>query len=499
MKIFSASQVRAWDKYTIQQEPISSIGLMERASRACFQKIIEISNPHSGFVVFAGPGNNGGDGFAIARMLKEKKRNVTVYHFYSDRISEDCKINRQRWIDLGGHVTDIIEQGSVPSRFKTGQVIIDAIFGTGQSRPLEGIYAVATDAINRSGLSVISVDLPSGIRADESSLHLPHIQANFTLSLQAPKLCFFLPENHEAFGRIHVIDIGLWQGFYDQTDSVFQTLETADIKRMLKPRDAFAHKGNFGQALLLAGSRGMMGASLLAAKACLRTGTGKVYSAIPSGGLIITQSALPEAICLPDPSTDVLTQLPGDLGRFQAIGAGPGIGKAVGTRAMVKDLLDRTTTPLILDADALNIIAEDNLMHQLPKGTIITPHIGEFNRLFGTAVNDFDRTQLAMEKARESGIYIILKGRYTLVTTPQGKGYFNVTGNPGMAKGGSGDVLTGMITGLIAQQYTAEDACKLAVCLHGIAGDLARDRYSEQAMLATDIIEEIGNSFRMLA
>ena len=295
------------------------------------------------------------------------------------------------------------------------------------------------------------------------------------------------------------MDIGLSNDYYQKTPADFQSLEPVDLGKILKPRDPFSHKGNFGQALLLAGSHGMMGASLLAARACLRTGVGKLFCAIPSGTLNIFQSALPEAICLPDPTSTVISSLPQDMERFDAIGVGPGLGKDLLTRKMIRQLLLTVRQPLVLDADALNIIAEEGLIREIPPETVITPHWAEFSRLFGESENDGERLQKALEKANELSIYIVLKGRYTLVASPDGRGDFNLTGNAGMAKGGSGDVLTGMITGLIAQGHRVLEACQLGVCLHGIAGDLARDHHSEQAMLASDIIEKIGGAFQKLA
>ncbi len=498
MKIFSATQLRAWDQYTIINEPVSSIDLMERASRACANRILDITDPQAGFIIFSGPGNNGGDGFAIARILSEYDRDVRIFHVNSPTLSKDCKTNRERWENLGFPVSDITKEDQFHDTFKKGKVIIDAIFGTGQTRPLEGIFAAACNAINSSGLPVIAIDLPSGIFCDESSAHLPHIRANHTLSLQAAKLCFFLPENHDAFGHVEIIDIGLNREYYDSTEAIFNSIDSQEVRAIVKPRDEYAHKGKFGRALLIAGSRGMMGAAVLAAKACLRSGVGKLYCAIPSDGLTIFQQALPEAICITDRDPGILTTLPPDPGQYQAIGAGPGIGKTPGTRAMIRDLLQAGTKIMVLDADALNIIAEDQLMDTVPENTVITPHVAEFTRLFGTSINDFERARLAISKAREYKIFIILKGRHTLVATPEGNGFFNLTGNPGMAKGGSGDVLTGMISGLAAQSYPPEEACKLAVFLHGLAGDLARDRYSEHAMLASDIIEEIGPAFKKL-
>jgi len=498
MKVFNASQIREWDKYTIEHEPISSIDLMERAARACVNIILRISETNSSFIIFAGPGNNGGDGFAIARLLLEAGRLARVFHLSSPTLSTDCMVNRYQFNDIGGKITVIRNESDFPFLEK-GQVIIDAIFGTGQSRSLEGIHAYTSAHINSSGLPVISIDLPSGIFSDSSSAGLPHVNASYTLSFQVPKKCFFLPENANAFGNIEILDIGLSKEFYDNENALLNTLEHKQIKSIIRPRDPYAHKGNFGEALLMAGNKGMMGASLLAASACLRTGVGKLFCAVPSRALDMYQLALPEAICIIDPNPDVLTKLPVKTENFTVVGAGPGLGKEIETRNMVRSLLRTSHHHLVLDADALNIIAEDHMIQSVPENTVITPHVGEFTRLFGPCENDSERIDLAIKKAIQHHIYIILKGRHSLIATPEGKGYINITGNPGMAKGGSGDVLTGMLTGLLAQKYSIADACKLGVFLHGKAGDLARDKYSEHSMLASDIIAEIGPAFLKLS
>ncbi len=498
MKIFNAAQIRAWDNYTIEHEPVTSIELMERASNACVKKIIKFIDRKKPIIVFAGPGNNGGDGFAIARLLVAEGRKVTVFHLLSPTLSPDCLTNRDRWIRMGGDLQDITEGTPVPE-LTDKHIIIDAIFGMGHTRPMSGIYAEACNKINKSGAAVVSIDLPSGIYNDRSSTDIPHITATYTLSFHVPKKCFFVPENEGAFGQIEILDIGLSQEYYDHTDAYLETTEEADIKKILRPRATFAHKGNFGQALLLAGSYGMMGAAMLAAKACLRSGPGKLFCAVPSDALNIFQSYLPEAICLPDPETRVISRLPADLVKYQSIGAGPGLGKDMKTSTMIRSLLQSGHQRLVLDADALNIIAEEKLLVSIPENSVLTPHMGEFARLFGVLDNDFEKISMAIEKAQEYHQYIILKGKYTLIATPRGKGFFNQTGNPGMAKGGSGDVLTGILTGLLAQDYSIEDACRLGVFIHGKSGDLARDLHSEHAMLASDIIDAMGEAFKDLA
>jgi NAD(P)H-hydrate epimerase len=301
-----------------------------------------------------------------------------------------------------------------------------------------------------------------------------------------------MPEYDDFVGEWVVLDIGLHKRFYEDQHFSYAVTEYNEVRNMIKPRSKFSHKGTHGTALLMAGSKGMMGAAILAAGACLRSGAGKLVCRIPGSGLDLVQGSLPEAICSADPNPDCLESLPEGLNSFQAVGVGPGLGKSAATRALMGQILEKVDVPLVLDADALNIIAEENWQERIPPGTIITPHMKEFERLFGHYDNHQLRVGAALRIASKLGVYIILKGRYTLVATPEGKGYFNTTGNPGMAKAGTGDVLTGMITGLLAQGYHPEAASRLSVYLHGMAGDLARSEYSEFGITASDLIQKIG-------
>jgi ADP-dependent NAD(P)H-hydrate dehydratase / NAD(P)H-hydrate epimerase len=491
MKIFTADQIRQWDKYTIEHESISSIGLMERAALSCFQYINEHINA-SRFLVFAGNGNNGGDGLAIARLLKQQGHDVSVCLVAADRMTVDCKTNHDRLKSMGIEDRVIGSDTDMPLPPAPGTWIIDALLGTGQNRPLSGIYKIVVDTINSWNVPVISIDLPTGLGADEPAVSDSVIRARYTLSFQSPKLSFFMPEHDVYVGEWSVLDIGLLQDFYREQSSTFTLTEPGEIRGMILPRKRFSHKGTHGTALLMTGSRGMMGASMLAARACLRSGVGKLVCRVPGVGLDLMQVSVPEALCNLDPNPDCLEQLPEDLNDYQAVGVGPGLGKTAATRALIDKLLSKIRAPLVLDADALNMIAAEGWQERIPAGSVITPHIKEFDRLFGTYSHHHLRIEAALEIASRLGIYIVLKGRYSLVATPAGLGHFNPTGNPGMAKAGTGDVLTGMVTGILAQGYDPGTACRLAVYLHGMAGDLARLEHSEYGIIASDLIEKIG-------
>jgi NAD(P)H-hydrate epimerase len=491
MKLFSAAQIRAWDKYTIEHEPVSSIELMERAASACTEYILQHFGS-SPFIIFAGSGNNGGDGMAIARQLREKGREVSVYHLAGSSLSADCATNLERLRSGGIPYKNINDARDIPPAPARDAVVIDAILGTGQSRPLEGSEKNVVETVNTWNNPVVSIDLPTGLYADRSSVGNTVVRARYTLSFQVPKLSFFMPENEPFVGKWIVLDIGLSPDFYEDTAPVYEMTTLEDIRAMFRPRKRFSHKGDFGTALLMGGSRGMMGAAILASRACLRAGAGKLISRIPACGLDLLQVAVPEAICSVDENSDFLANHPGDLAPFSAIGIGPGIGKAKYTRDLLWQMLQTRGIPLVLDADALNIIAEEGWQANIPTGSVITPHLGEFSRLFGPSANHFERISRAIELSTTLGIFILVKGQNSFLSTPEGRGYFNSTGNPGMAKAGTGDVLTGMLTGLLAQGYSMEEACRISVYIHGMAGDMAEKEHSNYAITASDLISKIG-------
>jgi ADP-dependent NAD(P)H-hydrate dehydratase / NAD(P)H-hydrate epimerase len=498
MKIFSAAQIKQWDAYTIAHEPIAAIDLMERAAAKCFEWLLQQNYAQKHFHIFCGKGNNGGDGLAIARMLIQKKYLVTVYILEFGNIgTADFQTNLARLHECSTDIHFIQSQDFFPL-IKNNTIIIDALFGTGLNKPLEGISAALVNHLNQSASKIIAVDLPSGLSSDTSSKGNAVINATHTISFQNYKLAFLLPENENYCGNIHILNIGLHKKFEAEEDATFELTDAAFIKTIYKPRKKFSHKGNFGHAALLCGSNGMMGAAVLTAKACLRTGAGKLTCYIPKCGYTILQTAVPEAMCVVA-GEDYILSAP-EIEKFNAAGIGPGIGIHYTHASLLKEIFTKFNKPMLIDADALNCIAQNKeLLSLIPPLSIITPHLKEFERLFGTTANDYKYLQLALQKSKEHNIYIVLKGHNTFIGTPNGKSFFNSTGNAGMAKGGSGDVLSGIITGLLAQGYSSLQSCIMGVYLHGLAGDIASAKFSQEAMVATDIAECLGEAFKVLS
>ena len=497
MKIFSASQIKSWDAFTITNEPITSIDLMERAATACYHWLIGHNYAQKQILVFCGKGNNGGDGLAIARLLIKNKCSVTVYILEFGNIgTADFQTNLVRLHECSTDIHFIQSPDFFPP-IPADSVVIDALFGTGLNKPLEGISAALVNHINSSINEIIAIDMPSGLAADSSSKGNTIINATQTLTFQNYKLAFLLAENEDYCGDVHLIHIGLHQQFEEKEETVFELIDKAIIKSIYKPRKKFSHKGTYGHAALICGSYGMMGAAVLSARACLRTGVGKLTCFIPKSGYTILQTTVPEAICLVSGEGYIASA--DDINKFDAVCIGPGIGLYSTNAAVLKEVFQVSLKPILIDADALNIIAQKKeLFTKVPPLSIITPHPKEFERLFGKAEDDFDMLQLALKKSKEHNIYIVLKGHFTFISTPEGKGYFNGTGNAGMATAGSGDVLSGIITALLAQAYTPLQACLLGVYLHGLAGDMAAEKLSQEAMIAGDITACLGIAFKTL-
>ncbi|MFN5135926.1 MAG: NAD(P)H-hydrate dehydratase [Chitinophagaceae bacterium] len=499
MKIFSASQIKDWDTYTIANEPIASIDLMERAAIQCAEWLIQNSYTSKHLHIFCGKGNNGGDGLAIARLLLQKGCKVTVYVLeFGHKGTDDFQTNLHLLHPLTFDIHFIQSELFFPA-INESDVIIDAMLGTGLSKPLEGVTQKLVQHLNQSTAERIAIDLPTGMYADKSCKDATVLHAHHTLTFQSMKLCFLMDENHEAFGNVHILPISLHKSFEEFNSSPFQLIDKVIIKKIYKPRQAFSHKGNFGHALLLCGSYGKMGAAVLATDACLRSGAGLATTCIPQCGYTVLQSTVPEAMVEADKNQFHLSQLPKELFRYAAIGIGPGIGLHEETANLLVELLKQTHQPTVLDADALNLLSiKQNLAELLHEDCILTPHPKEFERLFGKTHNDFERMQLALHHAEKLNVHIVLKTHYTLIACPDGKAFFNNTGNAGMATAGSGDVLCGILTGLLAQGYRTEDACILGVYLHGLAGDLAAAHLSKEAMLAGDIIKQVGRTFQTI-
>jgi hydroxyethylthiazole kinase-like uncharacterized protein yjeF len=495
MQILSAEQIRSWDKYTMENEPITSIDLMERAASKCFEWINEKGYQHKPFTIFCGKGNNGGDGLALARMLSINKYKVVVYILeFGHKGTDDFQANLAKLHQTSVEILFIqtIENfHPVPEE----NIIIDALFGSGLNRPLDGVTQKLVEFINKCSNEIISIDLPSGLFTDKSSKGNPVINAKHTLSFQCYKLALLVAENGKHCGEVHILDIGLHKDYLNDLKNKFTLVDKDLIKSIFKPRDQFANKGNFGHALLICGSYGKMGAAILSAKACLRSGAGLLTIHIPKCGYEIIQISIPEAMASIDKNEHINATVPEEITKYTTIGIGPGIGKDAKTKILLSEIFQQCKKPMVVDADALNIISENNeMLDELPSHSIITPHPKEFERLFGKSENDFDAINKAVEKAIQYKIIIVLKGHHTFIALPDGCGFFNATGNAGMAKGGSGDVLTGIVTAFVAQKYSSEDAAVLAVYFHGLAGDYAASYYSMESMLATDITDCVGQA-----
>ena len=500
MKIFTSTQIHELDKYTIDHEPVSSINLMERAAKAITRAIEEEWANRTPVVVFAGPGNNGGDALAVARMLAEDGYAVKVFLFnVHNKLSADCATNKKRLVE-GKHAKQFTEitLNFDPPQLNADTLVIDGLFGSGLNKPLAGGFAAMVKYINQSPAKVVSIDIPTGLMTEDNTynIHSNIVQADLTLTLQQKKLSMLMADNQRYLGRIRVLDIRLSPDFIRSTDCRCRILEENDIRQLLLPRDDFAHKGSMGHALLIAGSYGMSGAAVLAAKACLRSGAGKVSVHTPKRNYEIMQISVPEAVMQMDKEETIFSE-PVDTGYYSALGIGPGLGTNESTAIALIAQLRRATCPVVADADALNILASHRAwMQQLPENIILTPHPKELDRLAGhPAGSCSERLSKASEMAQGLHAYIILKGHYSALCLPDGKIEFCSTGNSGMATAGSGDVLTGIITGLLARGYSHIDACRLGMYLHGLAGDLAAKDLGKESLIAGDLITYLPKSF----
>ena len=499
MKFFNTPLIKAFDAYTIENEPVASIDLMERAARALTAAILERYAGRE-FVVFAGPGNNGGDGLAVARMLNDAGCRVCVWLINpKGKLSPDCAVNLERLQVTGVPIIQVADAFTMPA-IDTDAVIIDALFGSGLDRPVvSGIFADVIRGIDATPNDVVAIDMPSGLLGGENEPALQLIVlATLTLTLQFPKLSQLFAENEMFVGELQILDIGLSQRAIDETPSPFFFTCKDDVLPLMKPRAKHAHKGTFGRALLVAGSKGMAGASVLAARAALRSGVGLLTVHVPSCNNPIVQVAVPEAMTSID-SCECCFSDAVDAEHYNAVAVGPGLGQSKESEAALLALIDNCKAPMVLDADALNILARNpKYMQRLPHGSVITPHVGEFARLFGATDSSYVRLQAAQAYAMTFGVTIVLKGAHTVVVTQLGTMHFNSTGNPGMATGGCGDVLTGCVLSLLAQGYAAPDAARLAVYVHGFAGDLAAKEKGHTALVAGDIVDCLPRAWRSL-
>lgn len=496
MKILTAEQIRKWDRFTIENEPVSSIQLMERAAQACSNWISENCKNHKKIAVFCGNGNNGGDGLAIARMLYLKGFDVDIFIDSSQKFSEDAAVNFKKLRDFSGIYSKSFKDID-QYHFDSKTIIVDALFGTGLSRKIDGEYKILIDKLNERNNIKISIDVPSGLFTDSLTENNSTIfKADYTLSFQCWKKSFLHSETGKYTGKVIILDIDLSKAYISKTKTSDFVIDDSLVESIFKPRQEFSHKGTYGRATLVAGSYGKMGAAVLSTKSALRTGAGLTFTLAPQCGYEILQTSCPEAMFI-EGGTQYIDKF--EVEKDSVCGIGPGLGTRPETEKSFLQFLKKYSKPLIIDADALNIIAKDDKsLPLIPQNSIITPHPKEFERLFGSTENSFKRVELARKKAKDLQIYIVLKDHHTQVITPEGSVYYNITGNSGLAKGGSGDILTGILTSFLAQGYSEENTAVLSAWFHGKAADYAAEKYSKEAMLPTDVIHEFGNVFEEL-
>lgn len=498
MKIFTSAQIRELDQYTIEHEPIESIDLMERAAKAITRAIAERWTSDTPVVVFAGPGNNGGDALAVARMLADADYRVNAYLFNIGHLSADCAANKARLKDMKRvSFTEVTQEFDTP-KLDEQTLVVDGLFGSGISKPLAGGFASLVKFINASPAQVVSIDVPSGLMTEENTYNVRAniVRAKLTLTLQQPKLSFLFAENQQYLGEVRVLDIRISPEGIAKTDAQYTLIEENDVRPLLKGRQPFAHKGQMGHALLIAGSYGMGGAAVLAARACLRAGAGKLTVHTPKRNAMLLQVAVPEAVLQMDAEETCFGSAT-DTEDFTAMGIGPGIGQTESTAIAFISQLRRTQCPTVVDADGLNILAAHRAwMMQLPKGLILTPHPKEMDRLAGNSGDSYERLAKARDLAEHHGAHILLKGHHTALCTPDGHILFNTTGNAGMATAGCGDVLTGIITGLLARGYNQHEACIVGMYLHGLAGDIAVRELGMESLMAGDLIKYLPQAFK---
>jgi len=495
MKILTPEQIKNCDIATIEKG-ISSIHLMEHAARSCSDWIVDNFRNTNRFLIFCGHGNNGGDGFAIARMLYENGLDVEVFiDGIQTGFSSDAEINFKKIKSLSGIDIKDFSDFSIVNNEKS--VIIDAIFGYGLNRELPSEIRSVVEKLNQFQIPKISIDIPTGLFADRMIDNgFMVFEADFTLTFQFYKRSFLHPETGRFCGKIIVLDIGLDQSFIDEIETDYFVIDEEVVRNIYRPRGDFSHKGTFGKSILVGGSYGKIGAILMSTLSALKTGSGLTFTIAPKCGNMILQLQAPEAMFI-DSGENYINKI--EVIDKAVYGTGPGLGKENQTQKALFEFLKSCKNPIVLDADALNILAENDKVDLIPKNAVITPHPLEFERLFGKTGNSFERLELAKEKAAELQILIVLKDHHTAVVTPDKKVFYNITGNSGMAKGGSGDVLTGILTSLISQKYDIRNACIFGVWLHGKAGDFAAEEFSKESMLPTDLIHKIGEVFKYLS
>jgi hydroxyethylthiazole kinase-like uncharacterized protein yjeF len=515
MRILNAAQMREADRFTIEDIGISSLVLMENAGRqvvAAMEAAYE-SALDGRVAVLCGRGNNGGDGYVVARTLAQRGIDATV--FVVGAVADVRGDARANLDILGRLAVPVVEVGDEQawelhfSEIARCTLIVDALFGTGLRSPLAGMLETVVADVNGSGIPVVAIDLPSGLSADTPRPIGAAIDAAMTVALAAPKLPLVLPPGEALAGDVVIADIGIPEEVIDGVDGPqIELLTPGGLRHLVEPRVAESHKVDFGRVVIAAGAPGRTGAAYLAAMGALRSGAGLVTVAAPASARAVVASMAPEFTteALPEDAGGDLA--PGSAehvlaGRYDVLACGPGLGTGPGAAAFVRALVERGTSPLVLDADALTVLAgaPEVLSGREERPVIITPHPGEMARLAGVSTEDVQakRLDIAGEFATRRHLYVVLKGHRTIVATPEGRLFINPSGNPGMATGGTGDVLTGVLSAWLAQLLDAEAACTLAVFLHGAAGDLAEAAHGQTALVASDLLLQLGPALRRLS
>ncbi|MDR1343218.1 MAG: NAD(P)H-hydrate dehydratase [Prevotellaceae bacterium] len=506
MKIITSSDIQFVDEYTITHEPVTPEALVGRVGEVLYCALRQRLPQHRRVAIACGKGKNGGDGLALALALAADAayRLRVLLCYPPEKLCAEAAYFYEKIKQASSVTCEQVSADNLPA-FEPDELVVDALLGTGLSRPLAGYERQLVRHINGSGCCVMAVDIPSGMSADSclpiavaeaaaAAAEAAVVQARYTFTLNAPKLSMMLPASGECVGELHVLDIGLHPDAIDKVASPYRYFTQADARQLVKPRKKFSHKGSYGRCLLVAGAQGMMGAAVLAARACYHAGAGLLTAHVPGRGVDIMQIAAPEAVLSIDEDERCFTSCKNiNAGSYNALAAGCGIGRNRRTAAALEALLQAASSvPMMLDADALNIIADDKrLLDLLPPNTILTPHVKEFERLAGKCESDEDRLARLQRLSQTRRLVVVLKGAHTAVALPNGVVSFNSSGNAGMATAGSGDVLTGVILALLGQGYSPEQAALLGVYMHGAAGDAAAASTSQSYVTATDIVARL--------
>ncbi|MFW2136567.1 NAD(P)H-hydrate dehydratase [Chryseobacterium sp. TY4] len=494
MKILNVNQLRECDQFTIKNKPIFSVNLMEKAASESCHWLLKNVNPSDDFIIICGNGNNGGDGLALARLLAQHNRKVKVVVNYGKKFSKDAATNLQR---IQETVPIIDASDFTPGTIINSTVIVDAIFGIGLNKSIGQPWENVITDINKLSNRVVSLDVPSGLSPDGDKDSSIYVRANDTLSFQFYKKTFFHSETGVNCGRIHVLDVDLSAKYINEVVVSSFVVNDAEIKRIYKTRSEFSHKGHFGKAVLVGGTYGKTGAILLAGRVAARTGAGLTFINAPECAYSSCLMQVPEAMFEFSGIKEVEHINYIEDGEY---GIGPGFGKNEIARSALENFLRSHSRPVVLDADALAIFSTHlNLLSWVPKDSILTPHPKEFERIFGLSASSFERLELAKEIAKKYQLNIVLKDHHTQIILHTGEVYYNISGNSGLAKGGSGDVLTGIITSLLAQKYSPKEAAIFGVWIHGKAADLALKNQAKESLLASDVIESVGKVFNYLS